>query len=209
MSLISAIDLAKNYGPDDIFSGISFSVARGARTAIVGPNGIGKTTLLRILVGEETASAGQVQQARFIRIGYLPQEAFFDSIRSLWEECLAAFEDLRFQETELKRLEELMSDPAQAEEALAQYGPLQAEFERAGGYTYPTRIRQVLTGLGFTPDEYEYPLNHLSGGQRTRALLARLLLSNPDLLILDEPTNHLDIDAVEWLESYLSQWEGA
>lgn len=209
MSLISVIDLAKSYGPDDIFSGISFSVAHGARTAIVGPNGIGKTTLLRILVGEETASAGQVQQARFIRMGYLPQEAFFDSIRSLWEECLAAFEDLRIQETELKRLEELMSDPAQADMALAQYGPLQAEFERAGGYTYPTRIRQVLTGLGFTPDEYEYPLNHLSGGQRTRALLARLLLSSPDLLILDEPTNHLDIAAVEWLESYLSQWEGA
>ncbi len=92
---------------------------------------------------------------------------------------------------------------------MAQYGPIQAEFERLGGYTYPTRIRQVLSGLGFTPDEYEYPLNHLSGGQRTRALLARLLLSNPDLLILDEPTNHLDIAAVEWLESYLSQWDGA
>ncbi len=209
MSLITVVDLAKSYGPDDIFAGISFTVPRGARMAIVGPNGIGKTTLLRILVGEESPSAGTVQQARFLRTGYLPQEAFFDSHRSLWEECLVAFDDLRFQESELKRLEELMSDPGQAEGALAQYGPLQAEFERLGGYTYPTRIRQVLSGLGFAPDEYEYPLNHLSGGQRTRALLARLLLSNPDLLILDEPTNHLDISAVEWLESYLSQWEGA
>jgi ATP-binding cassette subfamily F protein 3 len=209
MSLITVIDLAKNYGPDDIFSGISFTLPHGARTAIVGPNGIGKTTLLRILVGEETPSAGQVQQARFLRTGYLPQEAFFNSQRSLWDECLSAFDNLRAQEGELKRLEELMGDPDRAEEALAQYGPIQAEFERLGGYTYPTRIRQVLTGLGFTSDEYEYPLNHLSGGQRTRALLARLLLSNPDLLILDEPTNHLDIAAVEWLESYLSQWEGA
>ncbi len=209
MSLITVVDLAKSYGPDDIFAGISFTVPHGARTAIVGPNGIGKTTLLRILVSEETPSAGAVQQARFLRTGYLPQEAFFDSHRSLWEECLVAFEDLRAQESELKRLEELMSDPEQADEALAQYGPIQAEFERLGGYTYPTRIRQVLSGLGFAPDEYEYPLNHLSGGQRTRALLAQLLLSNPDLLILDEPTNHLDISAVEWLELYLSQWEGA
>ena len=209
MSLITVVDLAKSYGPDDIFSGISFTVPHGARTAIVGSNGIGKTTLLRILVGEETASGGQVQQARFQRTGYLPQEAFFDSQRSLWEESLSAFDGLRAQESELKRLEELMSDPQQADQALAQYGPIQAEFERLGGYTYPTRIRQVLSGLGFSPDEYEYPLNHLSGGQRTRALLARLLLSNPDLLILDEPTNHLDIAAVEWLESYLSQWDGA
>ena len=92
---------------------------------------------------------------------------------------------------------------------MEQYGPLQAEFEHLGGYTYPTRIRQVLTGLGFDPHEYEYPLHYLSGGQRTRALLARLLLSNPDLLVLDEPTNHLDIAAVEWLEGYLSQWDGA
>ncbi len=209
MSLVTVIDLAKSYGPDDIFSGISFTVPHGARTAIVGPNGIGKTTLLRILVSEETPSAGAVQRARFLRSGYLPQEAFFDSARSLWEECLSAFDDLRAQESELKRLEELMSDSDQAEEALARYGPIQAEFDRLGGYTYPTRIRQVLGGLGFTADDYDYPLNHLSGGQRTRALLARLLLSNPDLLILDEPTNHLDIAAVEWLESYLSQWDGA
>jgi ATP-binding cassette subfamily F protein 3 len=102
-----------------------------------------------------------------------------------------------------------MADASQADEALARYGPLQAEFEHRGGYTYPTLIRQVLGGLGFDEDDYDLPLMHLSGGQRTRAVLARLLLSNPDLLILDEPTNHLDIAAVEWLESYLSQWEGA
>ncbi len=209
MALLTATDLAKSYGPNDIFSGISLRIPRGARQAIVGPNGVGKTTLLRILVGEETPSAGQVQAARGLTLGYLPQEATFESSRTLWEECLTAFAALREREAELARLEAAMSDPRQAEEALARYGPLQAEFERLGGYTYPTRIRQVLSGLGFEPGEFEMPLAHLSGGQRTRALLARLLLSAPDLLILDEPTNHLDIQAVEWLESYLAQWQGA
>jgi ATP-binding cassette, subfamily F, member 3 len=209
MSLINVIDLAKSYGPDDIFSGISLTIPHRARLAIVGPNGIGKTTLLRILAGEETQSAGQVQRAKNLSIGYLPQEAAFHSQHTLWEECLVAFNGLLAMEAELGRLEAAMGDPAQAEQVLDRYGRLQEEFDRLGGYTYPTRIRQVLTGLGFEPDEFGYPLAHLSGGQRTRALLARLLLSDPDLLVLDEPTNHLDIAAVEWLEGYMSQWEGA
>ena len=209
MSLLSATHLSKSFGPIDLFSDISFDIPYRARIAIVGPNGIGKTTLLRILIGEDTASAGAVNQARAIQTGYLPQEAAFQSVHTLWDECLSAFEDLRLMEAELSRLEAAMSSADQAEEALARYGTLQAEFEHQGGYLYITRIRQVLTGLGFTPDEFDFPLDHLSGGQRTRALLARLLLSNPDLLILDEPTNHLDIAAVEWLEGYLSQWEGA
>jgi ATP-binding cassette, subfamily F, member 3 len=209
MSLITAVDLAKSYGPDDIFSGISFTIPQGARLAIVGPNGIGKTTLLRILAGVETQSAGQVGRAKNLSLGYLPQEAAFHSEHTLWEECLSAFEALLEMEAELARLEAAMSEPDQAEQVLDRYGRLQEEFDRLGGYTYPTRIRQVLTGLGFEAGEFDYPLSHLSGGQRTRALLARLLLSNPDLLILDEPTNHLDIAAVEWLEGYLSQWEGA
>jgi ATP-binding cassette subfamily F protein 3 len=213
MSLITVASLAKSYGPNDIFSGVNFAIPKGARLAIVGPNGIGKTTLLRILYGEETPSEGAISRAKNLRTGYLPQEAAndtaFESDASLWEVCLDSFADLRLQETELARLETLMSDPQQAETALARYGPLQAEFEHRGGYTYLTRIRQVLAGLGFTADEFDYPLHHLSGGQRTRALLARLLLVDPDLLILDEPTNHLDIAAVEWLEDYLTRWEGA
>lgn len=213
MSLITITNLAKSYGPNDIFSGVTFAIPKGARLAIVGPNGIGKTTLLRILYGEETPSEGTVNRAKNLQVGYLPQEAAseaaFESDASLWAVCLDSFANLRMQEIELTHLEALMSDPQQAETALARYGPLQAEFEHRGGYTYLTRIRQVLTGLGFTAEEFEYPLRHLSGGQRTRALLARLLLADPDVLILDEPTNHLDISAVEWLEEYLTRWEGA
>lgn len=209
MALLSAVDLSKSYGPVDIFSGISLSIPHGARIAIVGPNGIGKTTLLRILLGLEEPSAGSVQQARNLTCGYLAQEAHLDGTHTLWMECLEAISELQSLEAELARLEVAMSDPAQAEETLERYGKLQAEFERRGGYTYETRIRQTLTGLGFEPTDFNRPIPQLSGGQRTRAVLARLLLADPDLLILDEPTNHLDITAVEWLEGYMSQWQGA
>jgi ATP-binding cassette subfamily F protein 3 len=209
MSLITATNLAKSFGPEDIFSGISLSIPREARIAIVGPNGIGKTTLLRILLHMEEPSAGKVYQAKNIQIGYLPQEAALTGTHTLWEECLEAVAELRLQEAELARLEARMSQANGEEGLLERYGILQESFERLGGYNYETRIRQTLTGLGFDPDDYGRPLPQLSGGQRTRALLARLLLSNPDLLILDEPTNHLDIQAVEWLESYLKDWSGA
>jgi ATP-binding cassette subfamily F protein 3 len=209
MSLITAQDLAKSFGARDIFSGISLSIPRHARIAIIGPNGIGKTTLLRILAGEEEPSAGVVSQAKKLSIGHLAQEAGLESPHTLWEECLMPFQPLRELETELQCLEQAMGHPGEIDQVLEKYGRLQADFEHRGGYTYILRIQQVLSGLGFTPDEYQAPLSRLSGGERTRALLARLLLTEPDLLILDEPTNHLDIAAVEWLEGYLSQWEGA
>ncbi len=209
MSLINANYLSKSFGAVDIFRGISFSVARGARLAIVGPNGVGKTTLLRILVGLETASEGIVSRAKNIRIGYLPQEAEFEISGTVWDACLQVFEDLQKRQQELHTLEELMADPDQVDMILERYGKLQVEFERLGGYTYATRIKHVLTGLGFSEEDYHLPLEHLSGGQRTRAYLASLLLSDPDVLYLDEPTNHLDIAAEEWLEGYLSQWTGA
>ena len=209
MSLITAVNLGKSFGATDIFSGISLSVPHQARIAIIGPNGIGKTTLLRILAREDEPSQGEVSQAKNLSIGHLPQEAGFDSPRSLWEECLLPFEQLREQEAELQRLEQALADATQVEQILPKYGRLQAKFEHEGGYTYIHRIQMVLSGLGFTQEEYQAPLTRLSGGERTRALLARLLLSEPDLLVLDEPTNHLDIAAVEWLEGYLSQWKGA
>jgi ATP-binding cassette, subfamily F, member 3 len=209
MSLLSASDLSKSFGPNDIFQGISLSIPHGARIAIVGPNGVGKTTLIRILIGIEEPSSGFIQKARNLSIGYLPQEALFSGEHTLWDECLGALSGLRSLEEELAQLESIMGVPAQAEAALERYAKLQPEFEQRGGYTYDLHIRQILTGLGFEPVDFHRPLPQLSGGQRTRAVLARLLLSAPDLLVLDEPTNHLDIHAVEWLEGYLSQWSGA
>jgi ATP-binding cassette subfamily F protein 3 len=209
MSLISAIDLGKSYGARDIFTHITLSVPRHGRAALVGANGVGKTTLLRILLGLEEPSAGRVERAKGLRVGYLPQETTFETDNNLWDECLTVFADLVQRRRDLERLETEMGDPAKAEAALESYGRLQAEFERLGGYTFELQIHQTLTGLGFTAEDEQRPLTQFSGGQRTRALLARLLLSNPDLLLLDEPTNHLDIAAVEWLESYLADWEGA
>ncbi|HMR97695.1 MAG TPA: ABC-F family ATP-binding cassette domain-containing protein [Anaerolineales bacterium] len=209
MSLITVSSLSKSFGAEDLFSGVTFSVAKGARLAIVGPNGIGKTTLLRILIGTDEASGGTITRAKNLRIGYLSQEADFELQGVLWDVCLEPFAELIRMEGELKKLEDEMSDSTKREQALVRYGSAQHTFEERGGYMYPIKIKQVLTGLGFDESDYHMPLDHLSGGQRTRAHLARLLLSNPDLLLLDEPTNHLDIKAVEWLESYLTQWDGA
>ncbi|MBT3189951.1 MAG: ABC-F family ATP-binding cassette domain-containing protein [Anaerolineae bacterium] len=209
MSLIIINNLTKSYGHVDIFSGLNFTIEHGSRLALVGPNGVGKTTLLRILIGEESASEGRVTKAKKLRIGYLPQAKDFQSDSTVWDECLAVFAEVRAQGEEMERLAEQMSDEASASQILARYGQIQAEFEHRGGYTYETRIRQVLSGLGFADSEFNMPIDHLSGGQRTRAYLAKLLLSEPDVLLLDEPTNHLDIAAVEWLEGYLSKWAGA
>jgi ATP-binding cassette subfamily F protein 3 len=209
MSLITVSNLSKSFGPLDLFSGVSFAVPKGSRLALVGPNGCGKTTLLRILVGLDESSGGKISRAKAVRIGYLPQEAEFEMDGTVWDACFAVFTDLIARQAELEGLEAQMSTPETRDLALARYGALQHEFERRGGYTFPARIKQVLTGLGFSTEDFHMPLDHLSGGQRTRAFLARLLLSEPDLLMLDEPTNHLDIAAVEWLEGYLSQWGGA
>ncbi len=207
MSLITVSSLTKSFGAMDLFTNVSFTVAKGSRLALVGPNGVGKTTLLRIIVGADEASSGEVHRARGARIGYLPQEADFEMTGTLWDACHSVFDELIRMQEQLHQLESQMA--THADEVMDHYGKLQEEFERRGGYTYVTRIKQVLTGLGFGEEDYTLSLDHLSGGQRTRAYLARLLLSNPDLLLLDEPTNHLDIAAVEWLENYLAQWDGA
>ncbi|MGA7192875.1 MAG: ABC-F family ATP-binding cassette domain-containing protein [Anaerolineales bacterium] len=207
MSLITVSSLTKSFGAIDLFTNISFTVAKGSRLALVGPNGVGKTTLLRIIVGADEASSGEVHRSRGTHIGYLPQEADFEMVGTLWDACHSVFDELIRMQEQLHQLESQMA--THADEVMERYGKLQEEFERRGGYTYSTRIKQVLTGLGFDEADYTLSLDHLSGGQRTRAYLAKLLLSNPDLLLLDEPTNHLDITAVEWLESYLAQWDGA
>jgi ATP-binding cassette, subfamily F, member 3 len=209
MSLITTNSLAKAYGPNDIFAKVDVALPYGARVALVGPNGAGKTTFLRILAGLEEPSQGEVLRAKGLRLGYLPQEAALEAEGTLWAEMLAAFAALRAREAELNRLEALMADPAQFDAVVEKYGALQHQFELDGGYAYETKIRQVLTGLNFEPGDYTKPVKILSGGQKTRALLGRLLLENPDLLILDEPTNHLDIQAVEWLEDWINEWTGA
>jgi ATP-binding cassette subfamily F protein 3 len=209
MSLLTATNLAKSFGADDIFEGISVEIPHKARIALVGPNGAGKTTLLNILTGADTPTEGTVTTAKGLRIGFLPQRPELAGDHSVWQEMLNAFTDLRRMETRLQQLEHDLADPAKHDAALAAYGDLQHRFEDAGGYTYETRIKMVLQGLSFSPDEYDRPLTKLSGGQRTRALLGRLLLDSPDLLVLDEPTNHLDINAVEWLEAFLKDFPGA
>jgi ATP-binding cassette, subfamily F, member 3 len=207
MPLLNAIDLGKSYGPRDLFEHISLSVPYRARIGLVGPNGVGKTTLFRLILGEEEPSRGRVEKSRSLRIGYLAQEAIFESDLTLWEECLLPFTDLTARQKELARLEgQLGGGDA---EILEEYGRLQHEYDIRGGYTLELRIRQTLVGLGFTRHDEHRPWRQLSGGQRTRALLAKLLLSEPDLLLLDEPTNHLDIGAIEWLEDYLRNWKGA
>jgi ATP-binding cassette subfamily F protein 3 len=209
MSLITAKNLSKLFGPDEIFRNVSVDVPQGARIALVGPNGAGKTTLLNILIGDDVPNEGTVQRARNTQIGFLPQRPELRGEITLWDEVLGAFDDLRAMEAELNTLEHDLTDPDKHDAALAIYGDLQQRFDHAGGYTYDQRMRFVLHGLGFEPDDYHKPLSQLSGGQKTRAMLARLLLEAPDLLALDEPTNHLDIAAIEWLESYLKGFPGA
>jgi ATP-binding cassette subfamily F protein 3 len=208
MSIIVAERLAKSFDPQDIFWDVSCTIAHGDRIALVGRNGTGKTTLLRILANLEQPTSGRVHRAKGLRIGYLPQGATLDGDHTLWQEMMDVFEPLRDIESQLHRLETDMADPARAEAALAAYAPLRDQFEQLGGYTYQDRTKHVLMGLGFPPDEHDIPLSHLSGGQKTRAYLARLLLESPDLLLLDEPTNHLDLQAIEWLEGYLNSWDG-
>lgn len=209
MSLITAKNLSKSFGAVDIFEKISLSIPHGARIALVGPNGVGKTTLIRILIEQDFPNSGSVQHAKDLTIGYLPQEATLTTRGTLWETCLNIFADILEMEAALKDCMQAMSDPDQAVEAVSRYGSLEQAFERKGGYTYEVRIKQTLSGLGFEENDYHRPLTQLSGGERTRALLAKLLLESPDVMMLDEPTNHLDIEAVEWLESFLKDWDGA
>ena len=210
MPLIQVVNLSKSFGAVDLFTRVSFGIPHRGRIALIGPNGIGKTTLLRILVGQDDPSEGTVQRSKNLKLGYLPQEAQFESLdTTLWQECLRPFQSLIKKQAELTSLEAQISRSPSDQEILDKYGRLQQEFDHAGGYTYENRIRLVLTGLGFQPSDFARPFTQLSGGQRTRALLARLLLSEPDLLLLDEPTNHLDIQAVEWLEKFMRDWRGA
>ena len=204
MSLLKGAGVGKYFGAQDVFKNLDFSIEMADRIGLVGPNGEGKTTLLEILAGVQEATAGQLQSRRDLRIGYLPQDPPVFAGMTLWHGMLEAFADLRRLEAELQELAQRLHDA----EVLPRYSVLQTEFERREGYTYETRIRTVLMGVGFGEDDFQLDMAHLSGGQRTRSLLARLLLEDPELLLLDEPTNHLDLVAVEWLESFLQNFKG-
>ncbi len=206
MSILTAHNLAKYYGAQDVFRGIDLSLARGDKVALVGPNGSGKTTLLRILLGLDEPTEGSVATAKTLRAGYLPQQPELVSDRTVYDEMLTVFDDLRHQQQKLLRLAEEMAYADDPTDLMGRYAAAEERFELNGGYEYEGRIRRVLGGLGFRQEMHDWPIAVLSGGQITRALLARLLLQEPDLLVLDEPTNYLDLPALEWLESYLQAW---
>ena len=199
MPVLSAIDLGHAYGAADLFHDLSLAVEARDRIGLVGPNGVGKTTLLLALAGLLEPGGGRVEYTAGLTLGYLRQEAvltFAGRENTVYQEMLTAFADLRRREAELAAMEAALSADY-SEELLAEYGALQESFEREGGYQYQNDVKRVLLGLGFAAGQWDTPLLHLSGGQKTRVLLGRLLLERPTLLILDEPTNHLDIAAVE------------
>ncbi|MHC4915469.1 MAG: ATP-binding cassette domain-containing protein, partial [Planctomycetota bacterium] len=207
MSLVIAEGLSVEFGPQVVFRNVSFRLGEGDRIGVVGPNGEGKTTLLRTVTGELEPILGDVHRRRGLTVGYLPQDPPALGDTTVAESVLEVFADLRARELRLAELEKQVADGG--EEALRRYGEAQAEFEHAGGYSYRRRIDGVLEGLKFPPEMRDRPLSELSGGERTRAYFARLLLTEPDLLLLDEPTNHLDLDSVEWLEGWLDSFPGA
>ncbi|HWM78040.1 MAG TPA: ABC-F family ATP-binding cassette domain-containing protein, partial [Methylomirabilota bacterium] len=184
-------------------------IGRGERIGLVGPNGAGKTTLCRILAGEEPPDAGHVHRDTGVSVGYLPQDVGGHEAGTVLAEALSGFEEVWRLEAELERLAGLMADPAAGEAATERYGEIQHRFEALGGYRLEAQAKIILGGLGFAPDDVHRTLAEFSGGWRMRAALARLLLLAPDLLLLDEPTNHLDIESLQWLEGFLSSYEGS
>ncbi len=206
MSLIVGENVSHSYGPQQVLRDVTFRVSAEQRIGLVGPNGEGKTTLLKIIGGLMESTLGDVHRRRNLRVGYLPQSPPAMEGTTIYEAMLDVFADLRAQEDQLNELAAEMGDD---DEKVKLYGQLQAQFEGLGGYDYTTRIRQVLTGLAFARDMWDRPLGQLSGGERTRVYLATLLLREPDVLMLDEPTNHLDLEAIEWLEFYLKSFKGA
>lgn len=212
MSLITTENLSLSFGAFDLFQGVSVKIANNSKIGLIGPNGIGKTSLMLILAGKNSPTTGSVHIARGRRLGYLRQEAvdaFAARENTVYAEMQMIFADLQEKAFQLQQMETEMAAGNYTDDFLERYGELQFAFEHAGGYDYDVRIQRTLQGLGLGKEYWDTPLNHLSGGQKTRALLARLLLESPDLLMLDEPTNHLDTEAIEWLEHTLSRWEGA
>jgi ATP-binding cassette subfamily F protein 3 len=203
-------DVHKSYGSQDVLRGASLQINPGEHVGLVGRNGAGKTTVFRLVSGEETPDKGDVVRARGVRLGLLSQHVHFEKGSTVHESALAAFGHLQQIEHEMHELEHRMADASDDLEAvLERYSELQHQFEREGGFEYTAKAEAILQGLGFDRESWDLETEKLSGGQQNRLGLARLLLAEPDVLLLDEPTNHLDVNSVEWLEEFLSTYNSA
>ncbi|WP_314117761.1 ABC-F family ATP-binding cassette domain-containing protein [Peptostreptococcus stomatis] len=215
MIMLSCNKVSKTFGVETILENISFSVNEGDKIGIVGVNGTGKTTLFKVITGILPHDRGEIFTSKNCRLGYLEQNTNLYSEKTIYDEVVSVFSDLIGAEEELRSLEHqiaILSDKGgssgdQLKKTMDIYGKKYEEFEKNNGYAYKSEVRGTLKGLGFSDEEMDKPVNVLSGGEKTRVLLAKLLLSKPSLLLLDEPTNHLDADAIEWLEGFLRSYE--
>lgn len=209
MSLVGAKDIGKSFLDKNILHDVSFNIEDRDKIGLVGINGAGKTTLFNILTGKLSSDSGDLFIKSNTKIGYLEQHSSFNPENNLYQECLTVFKELLAMEDRLRKMEAEMEDSQNLEELLNKYHKNLEEFEKLGGYQYDSQIKGTLKGLGFDEDDYEKNVNQFSGGQKSRIMLAKLILEKNDLLLLDEPTNHLDIEAIEFLETFLKNYQGA
>lgn len=215
MILLQTQQVARHFGAEILFNKVNMEIKENARIGLVGRNGAGKSTLLQMISGREEPDEGKVSKKKELTIGFLDQHTGLESTRSIWDEMMTIFEPVLAMEREMRKIEQQLGKPELLEketlyqETLKTYDQLQENFRKLGGYSYESDIKMVLHGFRFFEEDYQTPVNQLSGGQKTRLALARLLLQKKDLLILDEPTNHLDIDTLSWLETYLKSYDGA